>query len=282
MKVTTVVVASVALGIVLVTVFLVGIRTNEVGENGSNIQPRSINIAGSTTVLPITQLAAERWMNAHPYDTINVSGGGSGVGITSLIEGRCDIATSSRRAKNIENERAGGRLVEHKIALDALAVIVHPSNPVNSLTLEQIKKIYTGEIRNWSEVGGPNLTIAVYTRETTSGTYESFHELVMRGENMSSSVLTTMSSGEMRQIVSTNPNAIGYVGISYISGVKALAVNGVLPTKQNILNGTYPISRALYMYTIGEPSGLAKEFIEFVKGPEGQRIVEEKGFVSLT
>lgn len=282
MKGMTIAVALVVLAVVLGAAFLVSKRTSESGENISNVQPRSISVAGSTTVLPIIQLAAERWMSTHAHDTINVSGGGSGVGITSLIEGRCDIAMSSRRAKSSENERAGGRLVEHKIALDALAVIVHPNNPVNSLTLEQIKKIYTGEISNWSEVGGPNLPIAVYTRETTSGTYETFHEIVMKKDNMASSVLTTMSSGEMRQIVSTNPNAIGYVGVGYVTGVKVLAVNGVLPTKQNILDGRYPISRALYLYTIGEPSGLAKEFIEFVRGPEGQRIVEEKGFVPLT
>ncbi|MEM2875033.1 MAG: phosphate ABC transporter substrate-binding protein [Candidatus Hadarchaeales archaeon] len=290
MKVTLVI--AVALVVLAVAVGGAIIIVSETGGGGTGVgvsennqgptQSRSINVAGSTTVLPVAQMCAERWMETHPNDTISVSGGGSGVGIASLIEGRCDIANASRAVKSSENEQAGGRIVEHKIALDAIAVVVHPDNPVNELTTEQIKKIYLGEITNWSQVGGSNIPIAVYTRESTSGTYETFHELVMRKENITPNALTTTSNGEMRQNVSTNPNAIGYVGIGYISGVKALRINGVSPSSQTVQNGTYPIRRYLYMYTLGEPTGLAKDFIDFVKGPEGQQIVQEKGFVPLS
>jgi phosphate transport system substrate-binding protein len=242
---------------------------------------RSIKVKGSTTVLPIAQAVAEAWMRAHPRDSIMVEGGGSGVGIAALIDGTCDIATSSRTLKDEEKQKG---LISHEIALDAVCVIVHPSNPVEGLTLEQVKRIFKGEITNWSEVGGPNLKIVVYTRESTSGTYETFESKVMARENITLRALTKTSNGEMVQAISGNPNGIGYVGIGYLPqarDIKVLKINGVTPTPETVRNGTYPISRFLYMITKGQPEGLAKDFIDFVKSPEGQKIVEEQGFVRL-
>lgn len=242
---------------------------------------RSIKVKGSTTVLPIAQAAAEAWMEAHPRDSIIVEGGGSGVGIAALIDGTCDIANSSRTLKEEEKQKG---LISHEIALDAVCVVVHQSNPVGELTLEQVRRIFKGEITNWSEVGGPNLEIVVYTRESTSGTYETFESKVMARENITLRALTKSSNGEMVQAISGNPNGIGYVGIGYLAqarGVKALKINGVTPTPETVRNGTYPISRFLYMITKGQPEGLAKDFIDFVRSPEGQKIVEEQGFVRL-
>lgn len=242
---------------------------------------RSINIVGSTTVLPIAQAAAEAWMDSHPNDKITVGGGGSGVGIAALIDGTCDIATSSRALKD-EEKQAG--LIEHRIALDAVCVIVNSQNPVNELTLEQVKAIFKGEITNWSEVGGPNLEIVVYTRESTSGTFETFESKVMKPDNITLRALTKTSNGEMAQAISRNPNGIGYVGIGYLAsveGIKALKINGIEPSVATVQSGAYPISRYLYMITRGQPEGLAKDFIEFVTSPSGQKIVEEYGFVKL-
>ncbi|MGC8816920.1 MAG: phosphate ABC transporter substrate-binding protein [Candidatus Hadarchaeum sp.] len=242
---------------------------------------RSIKVKGSTTVLPIAQAAAEAWMDAHPNDKITVEGGGSGVGIAALIDGTCDIANSSRTLK--DEEKSAG-LVEHRIALDAVCVIVNSTNPVNELTLEQLKAIFKGDITNWSEVGGPNLEIVVYTRESTSGTYETFETKVMKPENITLRALTKTSNGEMAQAISGNPNGIGYVGIGYLadaSGIKALKINGIEPSVSTVQSGAYPISRYLFMITKGQPEGLAKEFIDFVTGPSGQKIVEEHGFVKL-
>ena len=220
-------------------------------------------------------------MDAHPNDSIIVEGGGSGVGIAALIDGTCDVANSSRKLKDEEKQKG---LIEHEIALDAVCVIVNVSNPVEELTLEQVQKIFKGETTNWSEVGGPNLEMVVYTRESTSGTYETFESKVMKPDNVTLNALTKSSNGEMAQAVSGNRNGIGYVGIGYLaraSDIKALKINGVAPTTETVQNGTFPISRFLYMITKGQPEGLAKDFVDFVKSPAGQKIVEEQGFVKM-
>ncbi|MEM4202088.1 MAG: phosphate ABC transporter substrate-binding protein [Candidatus Hadarchaeum sp.] len=251
------------------------------GTTNQSSTPRSINIKGSTTVLPIAQAAAEAWMDSHPNDKIIVEGGGSGVGIAALIDGTCDIANSSRTLKDEEKQKG---LIEYRIALDAVCMIVNSQNPVNGLSLEQVKAIFKGEITNWSEVGGPNLEIVVYTRESTSGTFETFETKVMKPDNITLRALTKTSNGEMVQAISGNPNGIGYVGIGYLAnatGIKALKINGVEPSTSTVQSGTFPISRYLYMITKGQPEGLAKDFIDFVTSTSGQKIVEEHGFVKL-
>ncbi len=244
-----------------------------------------IVIEGSTTVFPIAQKAAEVFMQKNKNAEISVRGGGSGVGIASLIDGSCDIATASRAAKDSEIDKAVARgvsLKAHVIALDGIAVIVHPSNKVDGLTKKQIKDIYTGKISNWSQVGGENQKIVVISRDSASGTYEAFGELVLDKQRVRRDAIMQASSQGVASTVAKTPGSIGYVGLGFVSSsVKALAVEGVKPSVETVLNGKYPVARPLFMYTNGEPRGLVKEFIEFVKGAEGQKLVEEDGFVPL-
>lgn len=248
-------------------------------------QPRSVKVAGSTTVLPIAQAAAEAWMNAHSSDSITVAGGGSGVGISSLLDGTCDLADSSRAITDKEREgRNGVALVDQKIAVDAVCIIVNPSNPVVGLTMDQLKQILTGKITNWSAVGGQNLQIAVYTRESTSGTYDTVHSKVLGSDNVALSAITVNSNGEMAQAISGNPNGMGYVGIGYLAGnssIKGLTLNGITPSEATARDFSYPITRYLYMITVGQPAGLAKDWINFVLSTDGQKIEVNQGFISL-
>jgi len=257
-------------------------NTTTTQQSTTQAERRTISVKGSTTVLPVAQAAAEAWMNSNAGDSIVIEGGGSGVGIASLIDRTCDIANSSRELKEAEKE--GRNLIEHEIALDAVCAIVNSNNQIEGLTLEQIKQIFKGEITNWSQVGGADLPIAVYTRDSTSGTYETFWEKVMKPDNIAVSALAKSSNGEIAQAISGNKNGIGYVGIGYLanaSGFKGLAINGVVPSVQTVQDGTFPIWRYLYMITNGQPQGLAKDFIDFIGSSSGQAIVEEQGFVKL-
>jgi phosphate transport system substrate-binding protein len=242
-------------------------------------------LEGSTTVLPISQKAAEVYMKSHPEADLVVRGGGSGVGIASLIDGTCDIADASRAVKNSELDKAAKKkrtLKAHMVAMDGIAVIAHPSNTMTALTLAQIKDIYTGKTSNWSKVGGPDLKIVVVSRDSASGTFEAFGELALEKRRVRPDAVVQASNQGVASVVSRTPGAIGYVGLGYISqGVKAFEVEGVMPSKQSVLLNKYPISRPLFMYTNGVPQGDVKGFINFLKGPEGQKIVEEEGFVGL-
>lgn len=252
---------------------------------GLSVYAEKIVLEGSTTVFPIAQKAAEVFMQKNKNAEISVRGGGSGVGLASLIDGSCDIANSSRAAKDAEYEKAAARgrsLKAHVIAMDGLAVIVHPSNKIDGLSKKQIKDIYTGKISNWSQVGGENQKIVVISRDTASGTYEAFGELVLEKQRVRSDAIMQASNQAVASTVARTPGSIGYVGLGFVSlAVKAIAVDGVKPSKETVLNGKYPISRPLFMYTNGEPKGLAKEFIDFIRSPEGQKLVEEDGFVPL-
>ena len=245
----------------------------------------SIVVNGSTTVLPIGQATAEAYMKKDPNVNISISGGGSGNGIKALIDKTTQVAMSSREMKKEEIELAktkGVTPVEHKVAIDALTPIVHPSNPANNLTIEQLSLIYQGKIKNWKEVGGKDLKIVVVSRDTSSGTYESWQEKILHKEKVAPTAQLQASSGAVVQAISKNRYAIGYVGIGYVNkSVKALTVNGIVANDKNALNGTYPIARPLYMYTDGEPKGLVAGYLNFVKGPEGQKIVKKEGFVPL-
>lgn len=244
-----------------------------------------IVVAGSTTVLPIAQRAAEVFMNNNPGAEISVRGGGSGVGIASLIDGTCDIASSSRPIKDTEIDQAvknGRNPKVNVIAMDGICVIVHPSNGVNMLTKKQIKDIYTGTISNWKQVGGSDEKIVVISRDTSSGTFESFGELVLDKEKVRPDALMQASNQAVASTVSLNSGAIGYVGLGYVSSsVKAVDVDGVKASKETVLSNKYPISRPLFMYTNGTPKGLAKQYIDYIISPEGQKLVEEEGFVGL-
>jgi phosphate transport system substrate-binding protein len=246
----------------------------------------NLRIDGSTTVLPIAQKAAEAYMKEHPDVSISVSGGGSGNGIKAIIDGTTDIADSSRFIKEEEVKQAvekGSYPVPFAVAYDCIVPVVHPSNPITNLTLDQLKGIYKGEIDNWKAVGGPDLKIVVVSRDTSSGTYEVWEEKVMKKERVSPAALLQASNGAVAQAITSNKFAIGYLGIGYLNDkVKSLSVNSIAGNEETTLNGTFPISRPLFMFTRGWPSGDALNFVNFMLNPQkGQKIVKEAGFVPM-
>ncbi len=251
----------------------------------SLLAAEAVVVNGSTTVLPIGQATAEAFMKKNPGVNISISGGGSGNGIKALIDKTAQIAMSSREMKKEEIELARSRgvtPVEHKIAIDALTPIVHPSNPVINLSIEQLSLIYQGKIKNWKELGGENLQMVVISRDTSSGTYESWQEKVLHNQKVTPRAQLQASSGAVVQAVSKNRYAIGYVGIGYLNkSVKALSVNGVTANEVNALKGTYPIARPLYYYTDGQPKGAVATYLKFTTGAEGQKIVKKEGFVPM-
>jgi phosphate transport system substrate-binding protein len=252
---------------------------------GAAAAKENIVVNGSTTVLPISQATAEAYMKKNPNVNLSISGGGSGNGIKALMDRTAQIANSSRPLKKEEEQLAASRGVKpvsHTVAIDALTPVVHPSNPVNDLTLDQLSLIYQGKITNWKEVGGKDMKIIVISRDTSSGTYESWQEKVLHKEKVTPRAQLQASSGAVVQAVSKNRYAIGYVGIGYLNrSVKALTVGGVEAMAKNALDGRYPIARPLYMFTNGQPAGAVAGYLNFVLGPEGQNIVKQQGFVPV-
>ena len=241
---------------------------------------------GSDTLVNLALAWAEEYQKKNPNVQISVTGGGSGTGITALMNGTISIANASREIKPEEIETAeenGFEPIEFVVADDAIAVIINPKNPVDELTLEQVSKIYKGEIRNWKELGGEDRKIVVISRDTSSGTYEVWEKKVMKKERVFPGALLQASNGAVVQAVSKNKNAIGYIGLGYINeSVKDLMVDRVKGSEETTLNGTFPISRPLYMFTSGWPKEDTLNFINFVVHPEkGQKYVKEAGFVPL-
>jgi len=243
---------------------------------------------GSTTVGPIAKAFAEYYMSLHSDVNITVSESGSGNGAKSLINNACDVANMSRFMKDKEVQAAAEKgivPVAHVVALDGIAMIVHPSNPVNDITMAQIKDIYTGKIKNWKELGGPNTPIVMISRDTNSGTYETFEGLVMHKEKIVEGCEYVGSNGAVRGRVQSTPNAIGYVGLGFLDRtVKGLKVDKIFPTKKTVANGTYPIARPLFMFTNGYPK-MGSDIYQFVTihlSKKGQEIVERIGFVPVT
>ena len=246
----------------------------------------SIVIKGSTTVLPIAQKVAEAYMKENPEVTISISGGGSGNGIKAIIDGTTDIADSSRFIKDSEVKLAISNNVypvPFSVAYDCIVPVLHPTNSVTNLSIDQLKAIYKGDITNWKDVGGPDLKIVVVSRDTSSGTYEVWEQKVMSKERVYPGALLQASNGAVVQTVSKNKNAIGYIGLGYVNDeVKPLTVNNVKGSSETTLNGLYPISRPLYMFTNGWPKEEIAMFLNYVMHPEkGQKLVEEIGFVPL-
>jgi phosphate transport system substrate-binding protein len=245
-----------------------------------------LQVNGSTTVLPVAQKVAEAYMKEFPDVKISISGGGSGNGIKALVDGTTDIAMSSRFIKDKEVKMAvdNGRYpVPFGIAYDCIVPVVHPSNTVANLTAEQLKGIYMGAIRNWSEVGGPDKSIVVVSRDTSSGTYEVWEEKILNKEKVTPAALLQASSGAVHQAVAGNKYAVGYLGVGYLSGqVKAITVNGVTGNADTARTGLYPVSRVLYMFTNNWPAGDALNFLNYMMNPaKGQKLVLEEGFVPL-
>jgi len=244
-----------------------------------------LTLTGSTTVLPVAQRAAEEFMKTNLKVSITVRGGGSGVGIAALVDGTTDIANASRpmKTKELQSARAKGtNPVETVVARDGIAIIVHPSNPVEKISLQSLKAVYTGEISKWSDIGGKPEPIVAVSRDVASGTFETFKTLALRGGKTRGDALMLASNKAVATTVAQTPGSIGYVGLGYLSpGVKALQVEGVSPSPQTVTSGEYKLARPLFMYTDGEPKGLAKRFIDFIMSQEGQKIVSDVGFVSV-
>lgn len=245
----------------------------------------TITMAGSTTVLPIAQITAEVYMDNNPDIEISVRGGGSSVGIASIMDGTVDIGNASRPIKDKEIAVAvdnGITPKAHVVAMDGIAVIIHPSNPLSKISKKDLKAIYTGKISDWSALGGKPGKIVVMGRETSGGTYEAFMKLALDKAKTRPDAQTQASNQAVASVVSRTPQAIGYVGLGYVTGrVKAIPVDNVVCSKETVLSGEYPLSRPLFMYTNGKPKGEVKDFMDFIKGPEGQKLVEEQGFVAL-
>ncbi|MDR2010903.1 MAG: PstS family phosphate ABC transporter substrate-binding protein [Bacteroidales bacterium] len=255
----------------------------------SVFETQAQKIKGSDTMLPLSQKEAEAFMKKNPSKTVTVTGGGSGVGISALMEGTTDLAQLSRKIKFDEKKKLqekGKTVKEVTVAYDALAVIVHPSNKVTNLTREQLEGIFTGKIKNWKEVGGTDMPIVPYSRETSSGTYEFFKESVLNKKNYMPGIMSMPATGAIVQSISQTKGAIGYVGLAYLNkSVKAVHVSYdggktfVEPSVANAKNETYPIVRPLYYYYDTKSEAKVKAFIDFVLSAEGQKIVSEIGFI---
>lgn len=247
-----------------------------------------IVVDGSTTVGPIAKSFAQYFMQLNPGVNVTVSESGSGNGAKALINGTCDVADMSRFMKDTEWKAAaekGIMPVAHVVALDGLPVLVHPSNPIKGLKVEQVRDIYLGKITNWSQVGGPNIKIVKISRDTSSGTYETFETKVMEKMQMAADVEYVGSNGAVRDRVMKTPAAIGYAGLGFVTrGVKALEMNGIYPDKATVISGKYPIARPLFMFTNGYPK-MGSELYQFVTihlSKKGQEIVAGEGFVPVT
>jgi phosphate transport system substrate-binding protein len=254
-------------------------------------QGKGIKVKGSDTVLPLSQKEAEKYMKANPGSSITVIGGGSGVGIAALIDGTTDIAQSSRKLKMDEKlkfQEAGRNIKEVQVAWDALSLIVNPANSVKQLTREQIEGIYTGKIKNWKEVGGADMAIVAYSRESSSGTYEFFKEHVMNKKNFGTSILNMPATGAIVQSVSQTKGAIGYIGFAYmektVRDIKVSYDKGktfIEPTVANAKSKVYPITRPLFYYFDKKIEKQVSPFVNYILSAEGQKNVADVGYISL-
>jgi phosphate transport system substrate-binding protein len=261
------------------------------GANIAEAQKVVCKIKGSDTVLPLSQKEAESYMKKSPGSSITVIGGGSGVGLSALMSGTTDIAQSSRSMKMDEKMKlkdAGKAYKETIIAYDALAVVVNPANKVSQLTREQLEGIFTGKITNWKEIGGTDQKIVVYSRESSSGTFEFFKEHVMNKKNFASTALLMPATGAIIQSVSQTSGAIGYVGLAYVdNSVKALKVSYnqgktyVAPSVESAKDKTYPITRPLFYYYPVSVEKTVSPFVQFILSDEGQKIVLAEGYVPI-
>lgn len=272
-------------GILLITAMVCGCTDSGGDTTPATGDIETLTITGSTTVLPLAQLTADAYMDANGGADIQVSGGGSSVGVKAVGEGTHDIGMASRGLKDAEKTAYPG-LVQHVIAKDGIAIIVSKDNPVTTLSLDEVKAIYAGEIRNWNEVGGDDMAIVVIGRDSASGTREYFSEAIMDGEDFYAGQLEKNSNGAVKQTVEQTPGAIGYVGLSYLDdtiGAVGIDVDGqvVEPSVDNVLAGAYPVARDLNMFTNGEPTGLAADYLAFVMSAEGQQIAADEGFVPV-
>ncbi|MCF7972883.1 MAG: phosphate ABC transporter substrate-binding protein [Phycisphaerae bacterium] len=253
-----------------------------------SVSAETLQIDGSTTVGPIAEAFAEYFKSIYPDLEISVKKTGSGDGAKALGDGMCDIAAMSRFMKLNEFKKCADKgimPVAHVVAMDGICIIVHPSNPVKALTTQQVQDIYLGKITNWSQVGGPNLAVVAVSRDTSSGTYETFHELVMKKKDIADKVEYVNANPQAHARVSGNRGAIAYVGLGFVDAkVKSLTIDGVVPSKRTIVSGVYPIARPLFLFTNGYPKlgSMVHRFVTFQLTEVGQELVEAKKFVPVT
>jgi len=285
--------SALALGLVMTGCGPTGPASTGTTTTGSTptAEPSKLTVKGSDTMVQLAQSWAEEFKKAHPEIEVTVTGGGSNTGIAALVNKGTDIADASRPMKKEEMDDAKKNGVDPKefvVAQDALTMIVSKSNPVKELTLAQLKDIYTGKVTNWKDVGGPDAKIVAYGRETSSGSYTFFFEHVLKKEKPAATVMSTPGTSQIVDGVVADAGGIGYVGLGYVSdAVKAVPVKkdatspAVAGSSATVLDGSYPLARPLFEYTNGEPSGGTKVWLDWVMGPEGQAIVEKKGFVKV-
>ncbi len=251
---------------------------------------RPLTIKGSDTMVILGQRFAEEYMKAHPGTVVQVNGGGSGTGIAALINGSVDLAQASRAMKDEEKAQVkqsrGADVVETPVALDSLAVFVHGANPVQSLSIDQLKQIFQGKVTNWSQVGGTAGEIVLYGRESSSGTYDYFREHVLAKEDFSPRVQTLQGTAAIINAVARDVRGIGYGGIAYAKEVRAIAIAQggkapVAPSEATVADGSYPLARNLYFYYLqGAPERVTR-FVEYALSPEGQKLVADVGYFPL-
>ncbi|HEX7150559.1 MAG TPA: phosphate ABC transporter substrate-binding protein [Thermoanaerobaculia bacterium] len=266
-------------------------NTSTTGGAAAGGNRKAITIKGSDTMVILGQRFAEEYMKKNPGVVVQVNGGGSGTGIAALINGTVDLAQSSRPMKDKEKQdvetKRGATLTETAVALDALAVFVHANNPVKELSIQQLSDIYTGKVRNWNQIGGGNAPIVLYGRENSSGTYEYFKEHVLAKADFAPRVQTLAGTAAVINAVSKDPNGIGYGGIAYSQGVRAIAVKkdaatpGVEPKEATVADGSYPISRKLFFYWVSNASADLQQFVQWSTSPEGQALVANVGYFPL-
>jgi phosphate transport system substrate-binding protein len=247
----------------------------------------SLVLKGSDTLgAKLVPQLAEEFKAQHPGTTFDIAAEGSTTGIAAIIDGTAQIGMSSREAKPAEVSAATAKNVNLKpttVAFDGIAVIVSAANPVKGLTKRQVEQIFTGDVTDWSAVGGSSGKISAYTRNTSSGTYSEFKELAMKKRDYAQDSQKLAGNEQIASEVTKNPNGVGYVGLAYTKaqGIKVVPIDGAMPSKESVLAKTYPYARPTFYYTNGDPSGLAKDFVDFTLGEAGQKIVDQVGFVPV-
>lgn len=279
--------------LILTALTLLGCQQREATPSGAADarSDKPVTIKGSDTMVILGQRFAEEYMKRNPGTVVQVNGGGSGTGIAALINGTVDLAQSSRPIKedekaNVETNRNAG-LVETPVALDALSVFVHGNNTVRELTIDQLSQIYTGRVTNWRQVGGSNSPIVLYGRESSSGTYDYFKEHVLNKADFAPAVQTLAGTAAIINAVGNDANGIGYGGIAYATGVRLLGIksgqgNAVQPSEATVTDGSYPLSRRLFFYSLSNSPERVIRFVEWATSPEGQSVVENVGYFPLT
>jgi phosphate transport system substrate-binding protein len=253
----------------------------------TEVRAQKVVIKGSDTLgAKLVPQLAEQFKAQHPGTTFDIAAEGSTTGIAAIIDGTADIGMSSRRAKPAEVGAAtakGRNMKPTIVAYDGLGVIVNSANPIKGLTKKQVEQIFTGDVTDWSAVGGSGGKISIYTRNTSSGTYSDWKELAMKKRDYASGSQKMAGHEQIAAEVGKNPNGIGYVGLAYMKagGIKVVPIDGQMPSQASVLNKSWPYARPTFYYTNGEPHGVAKQFVDFTTGPAGQAIVNRVGFVSI-